>query len=189
MSRSSNQSTSAGVVCFFTAFTDELLCNCDLLSGPARRHLEASGVPVENRYFPMQTHYIFYMLAWMCLHSFSDEFSLVLSLMGLMVNVYTCLRLGLISILQQGRIWPWTTWTQCEVCRNSGNGRPTCCLQTGVYHLLSLLISWEGHDHMPYLCNFAASYGKCVLQSVICHLVPLLSLTFLQKSFKCAFVV
>jgi hypothetical protein len=99
MSRSSNQSTSAGVVCFFTAFTNELLCNCDLLSGPARRHLEASGVPVENRYFPMQTHYIFYMLAWMCLHSFSGEFSLVLSLMGLIVNVYTCLRLGLILIL------------------------------------------------------------------------------------------
>jgi len=99
MSRSANQSTSAGVVCFFTAFTDELLCNCDLLLGPARRHLEASGVPVENRYFPMQTHYIFYMLAWMFLHSFSGEFSLVLSLMGLIVNVYTCLRLGLILIL------------------------------------------------------------------------------------------
>jgi glutamine synthetase len=29
------------------------------------------------------------MLAWMCLHSFSGEFSLVLSLMGLIVNVYT----------------------------------------------------------------------------------------------------
>jgi hypothetical protein len=41
MSRSSNQSTSAGIVCFFTAFTHELLCNCDLLSGPACRHLEA----------------------------------------------------------------------------------------------------------------------------------------------------
>ncbi len=189
MSRSSNQSTSAGVVCFFTAFTHELLCNCDLLSGPARRHLEASGVPVENRYFPMQTHYILYMLAWMCLHSFSGEFSLVLSLMGLIVNVYTS-KIGVnLDSYSKGEF---------GLGQHELNVKYAEILEMADRHVVYKQVCIICF-HFWYLEKVMAT---CLISVILllpmanvictlsfCHLVPLLSLTFLQKSFKCAFVV
>jgi hypothetical protein len=46
----------------------------------------------------LQIHYVFYTFVLMCLHNFSSECSFVISLMRLIVYVYTCLGFGLILI-------------------------------------------------------------------------------------------